>query len=386
MKLRTIDQIKNLKGKRVLLRLELNIPFADGKVDKEDSRRLEKSLPTIKYLVSKKAKVIIVAHLGRPDGKVVPSLSMLSVSTYLSKLIKKNIEFWANDFRDYIDDSLAMKESSIAMIENIRFEPGEKKDSSKLAKDLSKLADIYVDDAFGNIHRQDASMHAICDFLPSYAGLLVADEVKQLSSTYKKTNGLVYIFGGVKVETKLKLVEKVMHKAEAILTGGPLASTLLKAAGYNVGQSLVDDKYIKLGKKLLGKKVLIPVDVHTASSLQAKKYKVLTVDNISSNSRILDIGPQTLMEYKRILKKSKLVVWNGPLGYFENRQFVYGSREIMKYLASLKIDVILGGGETAELAEELGLDKKFKFISTGGGAMLTFLGGAKMPSLERLKK
>lgn len=384
--LRVINQVKNLAGKRVLLRAELNIPFADGKVDKEDTRRLQTALPTIKYLVAKKAKVIIVAHLGRPDGQSVVRLSMRPVSQYLSKMIKKPIDFWAGNFRDYVEHSHKMKSASVAMVENIRFEPGEKKNSQPLAKELSQLADIYVDDAFGNIHRQDASMDAICDWLPAYAGLLVADEVKNLSSAYKTKRGLVYIFGGAKVETKLQLVKKVIKRAEAVLTGGPLASTLLKAAGYNVGKSLVDDNYIKLAKSLLNTKVLMPVDVQVATSLQAKKSQTLTVDNVTDEVSILDIGPQTLKKYKQVLGKAKLVVWNGPLGYFENKQFMYGSREIMKYLASQKIDVILGGGETVELAEALGLDKKFKFISTGGGAMLTFLEGAKMPSLERLKK
>ena len=386
MKLKTIDQVKTLSGKRVLLRLDLNVPFCNGQVDKEGDGRLERSLPTIKYLLNQKAKIIIVAHLGRPMGKVVPALSMLSVSEYLSKMLKKEIEFWADDFRDYVDDSLKMNEASIAMIENIRFELGEKKNSQKLARELSYLADIYVDDAFGNIHRKDASMDAICNFLPAYAGFLIRDEIKHLSNVCNFSKGLVFIFGGIKVETKLKLVKKVIDRAEAILVGGPLATTLLKAAGYNIGKSLVDNKYIKLAKTLLNSKVLMPLDLRVASGLKAKTYKTLTVDNVTKNGMILDIGPETLKEYKEVLKSAKLVVWNGPLGYFENKNFVYGSREIMKYLSQRKIDVILGGGETVELAEELGLDKKFKFISTGGGAMLTFLGGGTMPSLERLKK
>lgn len=386
MELKIINQVKILSNKRVLLRLDLNVPFNNGQVDKEGDRRLERSIPTIKYLLSQKAKVIIVAHLGRPQGKVVPALSMLVVAEYFSKMLRQPIEFWADDFRDYVDDSLKMKSASIAMIENIRFEPGEKKNSQKLARELSELADIYVDDAFGNIHRQDASMHAVCNFLPAYAGLLVADEVKHLANVCGVTEGLVFIFGGVKVETKIKLVKKIMGQAQAILLGGPLASTVLKAAGYQVGKSLVDNKYIKIGKTLLNNKVLLPLDVHVANSFKAKKYKTVTVDNVSKNAMILDIGPATLKEYKEVLQSAKLVVWNGPLGYFENQIFVKGSREIMKYLAKRKIDVILGGGETVELATELGLNKKFKFISTGGGAMLTYLGGAKMSSLEILKK
>ncbi|OGY93720.1 MAG: phosphoglycerate kinase [Candidatus Komeilibacteria bacterium RIFOXYC1_FULL_37_11] len=386
MTLKVINQIKNLDNKRVLLRLDLNVPFSDGQVDKEDDKRVQTALPTIKYLLSKKAKVIIVAHLGRPKDKVVPSLSMSPISVYLSKVLKKKVTFWPGNFRDYLEESFKIKPGSVVMIENIRFEPGEKKNSKELARDLSRLADIYVDDAFGNIHRQDASMHAICDFLPAYAGLLVAEEVKHLSNIYKVKKGLVYIFGGAKAETKIKLIKKVMTKAEAILVGGPLASTLLKSAGYNVGRSLVDDDYVKLGQTLLKSKVAMPLDVCVAASPQAKKYRVLTVDKVSKNDMILDIGPATVDRYIKILKTAKLVIWNGPFGYFENPIYMGGSRKIMQALAKSKVKVILGGGETVGLAEKLKLADKFDFISTGGGAMLTFLGGEKMPSLDRLKK
>ena len=387
MKLKNIKDIKNLKGKRVLLRLDLNVPLnKKGKVDKHQDWRLEKALPTIKYLVTKKAKIIIVAHLGRPEGKVVPKLSMLPVANRLSRLIKKPIEFWADDFRDYYEDSEALENSSIAMLENIRFQPREKMNCKRLAKALSKLGDIYINDAFGNIHRNHSSMEAVTNYLPSYSGLLIQEEIEQLSQVLQTKKGLVCIIGGAKIATKVKLIEKLSKQADNVLVGGALANNFIKAEGYSIGKSLVDKKYIATAKKLLKKNVTVPIDVLVASSPQAKKYKKVSVAAIPPKMMALDIGPVTVRDYLQILHKAKLVVWNGPLGYFENRNFVQSSRQIMKALAKSKAQVIIGGGETVQLVEQLRLTKKCTLVSTGGGAMLSVLQGSKLPSLERVKK
>ncbi|MBU1202990.1 phosphoglycerate kinase [Patescibacteria group bacterium] len=385
MKLRNLEQIRTLEGKRVLLRLDLNVPLKGDQVDPSGDWRLDRSLPTINYLIKHKAKIIIVAHLGRPDGQRQEKFSLLPVAKSLSKKLGQKIEFWADDFRDYVKDSQSMEFSQIAMLENIRFEPREKKNCKRLAKDLSKLADIYVNDAFGNLHRQDSSMHAITEYLPAYAGFLIIDEIKHLSQILDAKDGVVIMFGGAKISTKIKLIKKLSVKADKILLGGALANTMIKASGYSVGKSLVDDKSLASAKTLLKNNIHLPIDVNVATSLKVKKYQTKTIDNIPKNAMILDIGPATIKEYESILKSAKLVVWNGPFGYFENKNFVQGSREIMKYLAKLPAKVIIGGGETVELAKELGFDKKFDFISTGGGAMLTYLGGSKMPSLDRLK-
>jgi len=385
MKLRTIDKIKNLAGKRVLLRLDLNVPLNDQtKVVTNGDWRLARVIPTIKYLLKHKVKIIIIAHLGRPEGKVDPKLSLLPVRQALSKKLNKHIEFWADDFRDYEEDSQAMKPGSIAMLENIRFEPREKLNCKKLAKALSKLGDIYVNDAFGNLHRSDSSMEAITNYLPSYAGFLIRDEIENLSEIVKAKRGLVIIFGGAKAGTKIKLIQKFKNRADSILVGGALANTMLKASGYDIGKSLFDQQSLNIAKQLLGTVVKMPLDAAVATNFKAKQRKIVTVAKVAKAEMILDIGPATITEYTDILKKAKLVIWNGPFGYFENVIYVKGSREIMKFLVKAKAQVILGGGETVELAEELGLSKKFKFISTGGGAMLTYLGGAKMPALERL--
>ncbi|MDD5749389.1 MAG: phosphoglycerate kinase [Patescibacteria group bacterium] len=386
MKLKSVKQLKNLAGKRVLLRLDVNVPLAKAKVSPEGAWRLERSLATIKYLTAQKAKVIMVGHLGRPEGKIDQRFSLLPVADYFSQLLKKKVEFWPGDFRLYPNSARDLEAGSVLLLENIRFEPREKKNCRRLARDLSRLADIYVNDAFGNIHRQDASMAAITYYLPAYSGLLLEEEVAYFSRVMSAKKGLVMIFGGAKAETKLKLIEKNIKRADSILLGGVLANTVLTAAGYNLGQSLLEQKTLPLAKKLLSDNLYLPLDALVATNLHAKTAKVEVISNISKNNLVLDIGPETVKEYKAILQKAKLVVWNGPFGYFENPLFVRASKEIMQFLVKAKIKTIIGGGETVELVRQLKLEKKFAFVSTGGGAMLAFLSGAKLPALERLRK
>ncbi|MFA6466322.1 MAG: phosphoglycerate kinase [Patescibacteria group bacterium] len=387
MKLKTIDQIKNLAGQRVLLRLDLNVPLdAKGNVERHGDWRLDRSIPTIKYLLKHQAKVIIMAHLGRPHGQPDPKLSLLLVSKALAKKLGQNIEFWADDFRDYQEDSHNLANATVAMLENVRFEPREKLNCKRLAKAMAKLGDIYVDDAFGNIHRLDSSMEAITHYLPSYAGFLIRDEVAYLSQILNIKRGLVIIFGGAKAASKMQLIKKFKNKAQGVLLGGALANVMLKASGYPVGKSLVDKESMPVAKELLNTVVEMPVDVVVASGLKSKTRKIVAVAKVAKNEMILDIGPATVASYITLLKKAQLVIWNGPFGYFENPIYMQASKQIMQALAKSKTKVILGGGETVELAQKLKLDKKFHFVSTGGGAMLTFLSGDKLPALERLKK
>lgn len=387
MKLKTIDQIKNLAGQRVLLRLDLNVPLdAKGNVERHGDWRLDRAIPTIKYLIKHQAKVIIMAHLGRPHGQPNPKLSLLLVSKALAKKLGQNIEFWADDFRDYQEDSHNLANATVAMLENVRFEPREKLNCKRLAKAMAKLGDIYVDDAFGNIHRSDSSMEAITHYLPSYAGFLIRDEVAYLSQILNTKRGLVIIFGGAKAAGKMQLIKKFKNKAQHVLLGGALANVMLKVSSYPVGRSLVDKEAIPVAKELLNTVVAMPVDVVVASGLKSKTRKIVAVGQVAKNEMILDIGPATVANYIALLKKAKLVIWNGPFGYFENPIYMQASKKIMQALAKSKTKVILGGGETVELAQKLKLDKKFHFVSTGGGAMLTFLSGDKLPALERLKK
>lgn len=383
MKLKTIKNIKNLKGKRVILRLDLNIPLVNNKVNKDSIWRLEKTIPTIQYLIKKKAKIIIVSHLGRPKG-IDTDLSLLPISNYLSKLLKKNIEFWSDNFKGYYQDSLDLENGNIAILENIRFYKGEKKNSKILAKELSKLGDIYVNDAFAVVHRKHSSVFAITEYLPSYAGLLIEEEVKNLEKVLN-SRGLVAIFGGAKVRTKIKLLKKFNNISDNILLGGILANTFLKAKGYNMQDSMVEKDSIKLAKSLLNDKIILPKDVVVAKSLNSKKYRNTTIDKIKKNEIVLDIGKESIKEYNNILKKSKIIIWNGPLGYFENNNFIKGSRSLAKEIIKLKTKTIIGGGETVYLITKYKIRDKFYFVSTGGGSMLAFLEGSKLPVLEKLK-
>lgn len=384
MELRSINKVA-LKNKRVLLRLDLNVPIKNAKVPKDGQERILRALPTIKFLLAKKASIIIVAHLGRPDGKVVEKYSLKPVANALQKILGQKIIFWSGDFADHIADSHQLKSGQIVLLENIRFYPAEQKGDKVFAKKLSQLADIYVNDAFGNIHRSDASMQAITYYLPSYAGFLLQDEIKNLSSILASRQGLAVILGGAKISSKIGLLKKFNKIADHILIGGAMANTFLASQGHEVGNSVVDKDYLLTAKKLVSKKMLLPLDLVVAKSLEAKISQNVTVDKVPKQAYILDLGPQTIHNYLQILQKAKLIVWNGPLGYFENKLFIKGSKDLLTAVLKTKAKTIIGGGETVELLKKLHLEKKATFVSTGGGAMLEFLEGKKLPALERLR-
>lgn len=384
MLLRSINNL-SLKNQRVLLRLDLNVPLKNDQVPKDGQERILRALPTIKFLLDKKASVIIVAHLGRPEGRVVAKYSLKPVVLVLQKFLGKKIIFWSDNFEKYFEASKKLKSGQIVLLENIRFYSGEQKGDKKFAKKLSQLADIYVNDAFGNIHRSDASMLAVTYYLPSYAGFLLQDEVKNLSAVLKSRQGLAVILGGAKISSKINLLKKFNKIADHILIGGAMANTFLKSQKYEVGQSVLDKDYILTAKKLVSKKMLLPLDVVVASSLTANISQNVPVDKVPKNAYILDLGPKTIKYYLQYLKKAKLIVWNGPLGYFENKLFVKGSKDLLTAILKTKAKTIIGGGETVELLKKLHLEKKVTFVSTGGGAMLEFLEGKKLPALERLE-
>lgn len=392
MQLKLISSLKNLKNKRVLLRLDLNVTVANPSASsgqeqilKTDAWRLDKALPTLDYLVKKQAKIIIIAHAGRPNGRVAKDLSLAPQAKYLSKLLKQKIAIWPGEVKQYLKSSYELKNGQVVMLENIRYHAREQKNCQRFAKALSILGDIYVNDAFGNIHRDhDTSMLAITKFLPSYAGFLVACEVKYLNQILAQTKKLTMIFGGAKVSTKLFLIQKFLAKTDHILLGGMLANTVLASRGYAFHQASYDPKELKLAKKIKHSKILLPLDFVTAKSLTAKKIEILKIEQATKNNLCVDIGPATVKEYLKTLQSSKMIVWNGPLGYFENKFLTKNSQNLAKALAKLKQTTIIGGGETVELANRLGLLKQFNFVSTGGGAMLTFLEGKKLPALEAL--
>ncbi len=388
-KIKSIKNIKDLKGKRVLLRVDFNVPLTkDLTVGKSEDYRIVKTLPTIRYLMKKGARVVIMAHLGRPDGKIVNNLRLDPVAKRLSQLIGKRVikSNYIID-REVKKNINQMKDGEVVILENIRFDKREEKGDKNFARQLAGLGDIYVNDAFAVDHREQASVSTIQNYLPSYAGFLLEEEVKNLTKVLKKPKQpLVVIIGGVKISTKIKLIKNFLPVASNILLGGALANTVLKAMGISVGQSVIEPEMFSEIKKikLTDNKVMVPVDGVMAKGLDSKKGRLDALADIKKDEFILDIGPDTLKLYASIIKRARMIVWNGPMGLIETEFFAKGTRELIKILAKSRAEKIVGGGETVQMIQKMGLEKKFNFISTGGGAMLEFLEGKKLPGLRRI--
>ena len=393
MKIKSIRELKNLKGQRVLLRVDFNVPISkDGQIDKSEDYKIVQTLPTIKYLIKKGAKIIILTHLGRPDGRVVEKLRLDPVAVRLSQLLNKGV--YKNDnivetgqapsLRKQINE---LKNGDILMLENIRFDKREEAGDKNFAQELAKLGDIYINDAFGVCHRDQASVSTIQDYLPSYAGLLLENELKNLSAAIDKLlKPLTVIIGGAKISTKIKLIQKFLKIADHVLLGGALANTVLHVMGVAVGKSLVEPKmYPVLRKiKLTDNQLRVPLDGVMAKSYQAKVGRLDALADVRADELILDIGPDTIKLYEKIIKSSKMIIWNGPMGLIETPFFAKGTKSLVRLLAKSKAKTIVGGGESVAIIRQLGLDKKFSFISTGGGAMLAFLEGKKLPGLKKI--
>lgn len=371
----------NVKNKIVLLRTDFNVPLKNGKIT--DKKRIKESLPTIKYLLKKRAKIIIVSHLGRPDGKIVSELMLDPIAKELQKLIGKKVA--KLNFKDDIKNELGKK--SIVLLENIRFYPEEEKNNLDFAKKLSELADIYVNDAFGASHRVHASIVGIKKFLPSYYGFLVEKEIKMLSQLLKNPKRpFVVILGGAKVSDKIKTIENLAKIADTVLIGGAMAFTFLKAKGFEVGKSLFERDKIAVAKKLVnkyGEKIVLPEDIIIASAPdQYEGVDIVCSEEIPKGMMGLDIGKQTINFYKFVLKDAKTIFWNGPLGMAEIKPFDKGTKEIAEFTSKLKAVKIIGGGDTASIINKLKLSNKFTYISTGGGASLEFLEGRGLIGLK----
>ncbi len=388
MSLRTLSTA-DLKGKKVLVRVDFNVPISNGIV--QDLTRIEETLPTLNYLKGQGAKIILISHLGRPDGKPVPDLKMdmlaKTLSTMMGQEVRKLDDCIGPSVRKAIE---AMKPGEILLLENVRFHPEEEKNDPLFAAALAKLAEVYVDDAFGTAHRAHASTEGVAHLLPSYAGLLVEKEVRILSSLIENAmHPVALVVGGAKIDTKIGLLEKLLPLADVFIIGGALANTFLAAQGYAIGASLYEPEKIGVALKFLeearGKTLLLPVDAITAFSPDAQP-KLRALPDISSDENILDIGPQTLQSFHETLKTCKTVLWNGPMGLYEKDAFAEGTRKMAQILAELSATTVIGGGDTIDALHHFGIDtKKFSHISTGGGAMLEFLEGKTLPGIEVLK-
>ncbi len=374
----------DVAGKCVLVRVDFNVPLKNGKIS--DDKRIRAALPTIEFLRKKKAKVILMSHLGRPDGKIAEDLRLGPVALHLSKLLKHPVHYVFDCIGAEIEDTVrGLHEGDVLLLENLRFYPEEEANDIGFAQKLAALADVYVNDAFGVSHRAHTSVHAITKYMPSYAGFLLQKEVDILSSLLKSPKRpFIAIMGGAKVSDKIGVIENLLKKVDAILIGGAMMFTFYKALGYEVGKSKFEADKISLAKSLLKKgkrKIVLPTDMIIASSSD-KKGRVCSANKIPKNTMGLDIGPETQAVYAEIISEAKTVFWNGPMGLFEKKSFAKGTFAVAKAMAKAKAVTVVGGGDSVAAVERLKL--KFTHVSTGGGASLELLEGRKLPGIAAL--
>ena len=397
MKLRSIREVKDLKGKRVLVRVDFNVPIKDGKV--ANDARIRVSLSTIEFLLKEKAKVIILSHLGRPKGKIDERLRLNPVAEKLEELLKVSVK----KLDDCVGGGVAaeiekMQEGEIILLENTRFHSAEKENERNFVKQIASLGDLFANDAFGVAHRKHASNFGVAEKLPAYAGFSLVREVETLSRILEEPQKpLVFVLGGAKIDTKIGVLKKFSQIADTILLGGGLANTFLAAEGFEVGQSLCEKDKLEIAKEILaeadqnGCKFILPSDaVCLAASEEISENSQTTtfsVNAIPASMKILDIGEKSTQQFSEIIEKSKMVVWNGPVGLFELAPFEAGSKKIASACAQTSAVTILGGGDTIAALEKFKISfQKFTHVSTGGGAMLEFLEGKKMPAIEILQQ
>ncbi len=388
-----------LKGRRVLLRAGFDVSIEDGKV--MDTERIEALLPTMRHILKAGASLIILSHQGRPKGKPLPEFSQEPVVPVLEKLLKKKVIFVSSCVgKEAEAAAAALKPGQVLFLENLRYEAGEEKADPAFAKKLAKLGDVYVNDAFTNCHRNHASMTALAKLLPSYAGLQLQKEIDSLSLVVEKPKRpLVLIVSGAKMETKVPVIEHFLTKGDDILLGGCIANTFIAARGFDVGKSKYEEASVETAQELMlesqkkGRAVIhVPRDVVLATEASAKAQKLdLPVEDILGDMSIFDIGKVTIERYKEVIAKAKTIVWNGPLGLYEINRFSHASKRLAEAISAATkkkgVVSIIGGGDTIDfhVRYKYPLDA-YTFVSTGGGAMLEFIGGKKLPAIEALKR
>jgi phosphoglycerate kinase len=389
---KTVEDIE-VKGKRVLLRVDFNVPLTINNGAISDDSRIRASLPTIKYLVDHKAKVILCSHLGRPGGKIVENLRMAPIAQRLSQLMGLPVSMASDCIGQEVESKVGtLKEGDILVLENLRFHPEEEADDAGFARKLARLADIYVNDAFGAAHRAHASTVGVAKYLPTVAGFLMAKELKVMEKLlHDPERPSACLIGGAKVSDKIGLLQNMLRKVDMLLVGGGMAATFLKAQGYEVGHSLIEDDKLGLAKKLLQEAeewrvpFLLPIDAVVAEEIKAgAPTRIVPITNIPSGSHIVDIGPQTIELFRNELKKCRTITWNGPMGIYEIPQFAQGTRSIASFLSTLNATTVIGGGSSAEIVQAMGLTDKMTHVSTGGGASLRFLEGVTLPGVKVL--
>ncbi|GGN64679.1 phosphoglycerate kinase [Oceanobacillus indicireducens] len=381
----------DVKGKRVLCRVDLNVPMQDGKVT--DDTRIKAVIPTIEYLTEHGAKVILVSHLGRPKGEVVEDLRLDPVAEHLSNLLGKEVLKADKVFGKEVEDAVSqMPEGGILLLENVRFEAGEEKNDPALVEEFTKFADIFVNDAFGTSHRAHASTVGVAEKLPAAAGFLMEKEIEVLGNALENPKRpFTAIIGGAKVKDKINVIDNLLDKVDNLIIGGGLAYTFIKAQGNEIGNSLLEEDKIDLANEFMSKakeknvNFLMPVDIVVANDFSdTADTKIVPVNEIPADWEGLDIGPETREIYRKTIQESALILWNGPMGVFEMNSFAGGTREVAAALADTEGFSIIGGGDSAAAVEQFGFAEQMDHVSTGGGASLEFMEGKVLPGIAAL--
>ena len=392
MVLNTINEA-DLKGKRVLIRVDFNVPLKDGKVT--DNTRIKAALPTIKYILDNGASLVVMTHLGRPKGQKNPAFSLAPVAAEFEKLLGKKVTLAPDVIGPEVKKEVeALKPGDVLLLENVRFYAEEEKNDEAFAKELASYGDIYCNDAFGTAHRAHASTEGVSHYLPSYAGFLIEKEVKFMAPVLENPEKpLVAIIGGSKVSSKITVLESLVRTCDTIVIGGGMAYTFDKVLGYKIGKSLVEDDYLETASSFLkkaeekGVKVILPVD-HVAAAEFDENASPVAVDSVDIPADLMgmDIGPKTTALIVEAVKGAKSVVWNGPMGVFEFASFAKGTEEVAKALAASDATTVVGGGDSVAAINKFGLADKISHVSTGGGASLEFLEGKELPGIKALEK
>lgn len=388
MNKKTVRDI-DLRGKRVLMRVDFNVPMAAGAVT--DDKRIRAALPTIQYVLDQGASVLLMSHLGRPKGAgFEPEFSLKPAAEALSKLLGKPVQMAPDCVGPAVEAlAQALKPGDVLMLENTRFHKGEEKNDLELAKQMAALGEVYVNDAFGSAHRAHASTEGVARFLPAVSGFLMEQELEYLGrATDNPAHPYVAILGGAKISDKITVVENLLSKCDTLIIGGGMANTFLAATGCDMQDSLVEAGALETARAILaraGGKLLLPVDAVVADKFDAEAAsQVVDVDKIPAGWRMLDIGPKSIAAFGAVLKGAKLVVWNGPMGVFEFPKFAEGTFAIAKLLATTGATTVIGGGDSASAVKKAGVAKQMTHVSTGGGASLEFLEGKVLPGVAAL--
>jgi phosphoglycerate kinase len=392
--MRTLDDVQ-LTGKRVFLRVDYNVPL-DKQFQVKDDLRIRATLPSIKKIIDSGGKVILASHLGRPKGKVAQEFSLKPVADYLSNLLGQPVLRASDCIGEAVRKQVSeMQSGEVLLLENLRFHPEEEQDDDDFSRQLAELADVYVNDAFAVSHRAHASVHGITRYLKvCAAGYQLENEVNFFHKAMEEPKRpLAMVIGGAKISTKIELLKNLIAKADYMIIGGAMANTFLKAQGKEVGKSLVEDDHLQTAVHLLekagqrGVKVFLPVDAVVSTSLESRgNVRQVPVDQVPPNTQILDVGSKTIEVFESVLKDCPTIVWNGPLGAFENPPFQMGTFALAQFLGNLKALTVIGGGDSAAAVKQAGVAEKVSYVSTGGGAFLEMLEGKTLPGIAALEE